>query len=88
MPIATIETTDMNVVEAFWTLLHPLKSEVKQMLISRLEQSILEEKGNNTHEITEEDARKFIHSLRVKGTQKVPADERGIEALLSEKYSL
>lgn len=88
MPITTIETTDMNVVEAFWTLLRPLKQEVKQMLISRLEKSILEEKEKASHEITEEDARKFIHSLRVKGTKKVPVDEQGIEALLSEKYGL
>lgn len=34
-----------------------------------------------------EDAMSFVKTLSVIGDQKVPADERGIDALVNEKYS-
>ena len=33
-----------------------------------------------------EDALKFVQTLSVTGAQQVPADERGLDALIDEKY--
>ena len=55
------------------------------MLAIRLDES-LKEQDVPTKEITMAEAERFIQTLSVHGKMKVPVDEKGINALVDEKY--
>lgn len=80
-----INRNDYKMADAFWTLLKPLKREVRQLLAIRLDES-LKEQDVPTKEITMAEAERFIQTLSVHGKMKVPVDEKGINALVDEKY--
>lgn len=80
-----ININDYKLADAFWTLLKPLKREVRQLLAKRLDESLKEEELP-TKEVSMSEAEHFIQTLSVHGEMKVPADEKGIDALLKEKY--
>ena len=80
-----ININDYKLADAFWTLLKPLKREVRQLLAKRLDES-LKEQELPTKEVSMSEAEHFIQTLFVHGGMKVPADEKGIDALLKEKY--
>ena len=80
-----ININDYKLADAFWTLLKPLKREVRQLLAKRLDES-LKEQELPTKEVSMSEAEHFIQTLSVHGGMKVPADEKGIDALLNEKY--
>jgi len=88
MATVTINQSDETLVEALWTMLRPLKRNVRQLLASRLEESIATDKASAIETTDMEKAMAFIQTLSVSGTEKVPDDANGIEALVSEKYSL
>lgn len=80
-----ININDYKLADAFWTLLKPLKREVRQLLAKRLDES-LKEQELPTKEVSMSEAEHFIQTLSVHGGMEVPADEKGIDALLKEKY--
>ena len=80
-----ININDYKLADAFWTLLKPLKREVRQLLAKRLDES-LKEQELPAKEVSMSEAEHFIQTLSVHGVMKVPADEKGIDALLKEKY--
>ena len=80
-----ININDYKLADAFWTLLKPLKREVRQLLAKRLDES-LKEQELPTKEVSMSEAEHFIQTLSVHGGMKVLADEKGIDALLKEKY--
>ena len=80
-----INRNDYKIADAFWTLLKPLKREVRQLLAIKPDES-LKKQDMPTEEIGMDEAERFIQSLPVHGKMQVPADERGIEALIDEKY--
>lgn len=80
-----ININDYKLADAFWTLLKPLKREVRQLLAKRLDES-LKEQELPTKEVSMSEAEHFIQTLSVHGGMKVPADEKGIDVLLKEKY--
>ena len=67
-----ININDQRTADAFWTLLKPLKREVRQC--------------NPIHTDSLSDAQEFIKTLSVHGEKPVPSNEKGIYALLDEKY--
>lgn len=80
-----ININDNRIADAFWTLLKPLKQEIRQLLAARLNES-LKEQEKPTARISMSEAERFVQTLSVEGKMKVPADEKGIDALLDEKY--
>ncbi len=74
-----INTSDYKTAEAFWTLLKPLKREIRQLLAERLKES-LKEQEEPLAEISMSEAEQFVKTLSVHGKMKVPADEKGIDA--------
>lgn len=73
-----------STIEALWTILSQQSESVKKVLVSRLKESLAQEKAL-PHKSMEE-ALAFVETLSLKGNNPVPADENGIEALISEKY--
>ena len=80
-----INRNDYKVADAFWTLLKPLKREVRQLLAIKLDES-LKGQDKSAKEISMAEAEHFIQALSVRGKMQVPADEKGINALVEEKY--
>ena len=85
MATTTINTDDLKTADAFWTLLKPLKKEIRQLLAARLDNS-LKEQDMSTDGDRLSEARRFVEALSVHGEKQVPSDEKGIYALLDEKY--
>ena len=96
-----ININDQRTADAFWTLLKPLKREVRQWLAMRLDESLKEQNNpihtdslsdaqefinNPIHTDSLSDAQEFIKTLSVHGEKPVPSNEKGIYALLDEKY--
>lgn len=81
----TLNINDYKVADAFWTLLKPLKREVRQLLAMKLDKS-LKEQETFTEGINISEAERFIQTLSVHGKMKVPSNEKGIDALIEEKY--
>ena len=82
----TISMNDRQTADAFWTLLKPQKREVRQLLAARLEDSLREEGTSFEKKRSLSEARAFVQTLSVQGGRRVPTDEKGIHALLDEKY--
>ena len=80
-----ISLNDQRTADAFWTLLKPLKREVRQWLAIRLDES-LKEQHDLVHTDNLLEAQKFVKTLSVHGEIPVPSNEKGIYALLDEKY--
>lgn len=85
MATAINNINDYKTADAFWTLLKPLKREIRQLLAARLDES-LKEQEEPVAGISMSEAERFVQTLSVRGKMKVPADEKGIYALLDEKY--
>lgn len=77
--------SDIETADAFWTLLKPQKREVRELLASRLDESLKEEGAKKTIAPSAE-ALDFVRALSLHGGMKVPPDEKGILALLDKKY--
>ena len=60
-----ININDQRTADAFWTLLKPLKREVRQWLAMRLDES-LKEQNNPIHTDSLSDAQEFIKTLSVR----------------------
>ena len=73
-----------STIEALWTILNQQSESVKKVLAARLKESLAHEKAL-PHKSMEE-ALAFVETLSLKGQNPIPADENGIEALISEKY--
>ena len=77
--------SDMDTAVEFWTLLKQQKREVREFLAAKLEESLKkEEKPKKAVSLAE--ASDFVRALAVHGEEEVPPDEKGIFALLDEKY--
>ena len=72
-----ININDQRTADAFWTLLKPLKREVRQWLAMRLDES-LKEQNNPIHTDSLSDAQEFIKTLSVHGEKPVPSNEKGM----------
>lgn len=83
-----ISMNDRQTADAFWTLLKPQKREVRQLLAARLEDSLREEETSSEKAISLAEAHAFVRMLSVRGERKVSVDEKGIHALLDEKYKI
>ena len=83
-----ISMNDRQTADAFWTLLKPQKREVRQLLAARLEDSLREEETSSEKAISLAEAHAFVRTLSVRGERKVSVDEKGIHALLDEKYKI
>ena len=83
-----ISMNDRQTAGAFWTLLKPQKREVRQLLAARLEDSLCEEETSSEKAISLAEAHAFVRTLSVRGERKVSVDEKGIHALLDEKYKI
>lgn len=83
MDTTYLSSADKSMLDAIWTLLRPLGNDVKRLLAARLEASVKEDKQE---ELQIDKALEFIKTLSVRSGEKVPADARGIDALLTEKY--
>jgi len=64
-----------------------------ETLAKRMGWTMRKHRTQNVHRVTATTKRRdaamlFVQNLSVRGGQPVPADERGIEALVSEKYDL
>ena len=75
---------ERSTIDALWTILNQQTESVKRALAARLKASLAQEK-NLPHKSMEE-ALAFVEALSLKGEKSVPADENGIEALITEKY--
>lgn len=75
---------ESTTIDALWTILNQQTESVKRALAARLNQSLSVEKVVNLKKMDE--ALEFVKTLSIKGGNPVPADEKGIEALISEKY--
>ena len=73
-----------STIEALWTILNQQSENVKKALVARLKESLSNEKVLPNKSM--EEALAFIDTLSLKGQNPIPADENGIEALISEKY--
>lgn len=82
---AIISANDKRTADAFWILLKPLKREIRQILATKLDES-LHGQDIQADKISMVEARQFVKSLSRHGEIKIPSDERGIYALLDEKY--
>lgn len=83
----TFSHSESTLAEAYWTLLSSLSLDMRRALAARLEASIAQEMNEKQQKVKSlEEARAFIQSLSMQGGKPVPADENGIEALISEKY--
>ena len=85
MATAINNISDYKTADVFWTLRKPLKREIRQLLAVRLDES-LKEQEEPVAGISMSEAERFVQTLSVRGKMKVPADEKGIYALLDEKY--
>ena len=75
---------ESSTIDALWTILNQQSESVKKALAARLKESLSHEKVL-PHKSMEE-ALAFIDTLSLKGKREVPADENGIETLITEKY--
>ena len=73
-----------STIEALWTILNQQSESVKKVLAARLKESLAHEKALPNKSM--EEALAFIDTLSLKGKREVPADENGIETLITEKY--
>lgn len=71
-------------IDALWTILNQQTESVKRALAIRLTESLAQERVPLCKNM--EEALAFVETLSLKGEKSVPADENGIEALISEKY--
>ena len=74
---------ESSTIDALWTILNQQSENVKKALVARLKESLSNEKVL-PHKSMEE-AMAFIDTLSLKGKRTVPADENGIETLITEK---
>lgn len=74
---------ESSTIDALWTILSQQSESVKKALAARLKESLSHEKVL-PHKSMEE-AMAFIDTLSLKGKRTVPADENGIETLITEK---
>ena len=74
---------ESSTIDALWTILNQQSENVKKALVARLKESLSHEKVL-PHKSMEE-AMAFIDTLSLKGKRTVPADENGIETLITEK---
>ena len=75
---------ESTTIDALWTILNQQTESVKRALAERLNQSLSVEKVVSYKKMDE--ALEFVRNLSIKGGNPVPADEKGIEALIGEKY--
>lgn len=75
---------ESTTIDALWTILNQQTESVKRALAERLNQSLSVEKVVSYKKMDE--ALEFVRTLSIKGGNPVPADEKGIEALIGEKY--
>lgn len=75
---------ESTTIDALWTILNQQTESVKRALAERLNQSLSVEKVVSYKKMDE--ALEFVKTLSIKGGNPVPADEKGIEALINEKY--
>lgn len=75
---------ESTTIDALWTILNQQTESVKRALAERLNQSLSVEKVVSYKKMDE--ALEFVRTLSIKGGSPVPADEKGIEALIGEKY--
>ena len=75
---------ESSTIDALWTILNQQTESVKRALAARLNAPLTQER-NLPHKNLEE-ALAFVETLSLKGEKSVPADENGIEALITEKY--
>lgn len=88
---ATVTPNDVSIVDALWTLITPLKQSAKELLASRLKESLVTnttQEEAQVEEISMSEAMNFINTLSARGKQVVPNDEDGITALIDEKYKI
>lgn len=86
----TVTPNDVSIVDALWTLITPLKQSAKELLASRLKESLVIEtkQKSQVEEIGMSEAMDFVNTLSARGKQVVPEEENGIVALIDEKYKL
>ena len=75
---------ESSTIDALWTILNQQSENVKKALVTRLKESLSNEKVLPNKSM--EEALAFIDTLSLKGKREVPADENGIETLITEKY--
>ncbi len=75
---------ESSTIDALWTILNQQSENVKKALVARLKESLSNEKVLPNKSM--EEALAFIDTLSLKGKREVPADENGIETLITEKY--
>lgn len=75
---------ESTTIDALWTILNQQTESVKRALAERLNQSLSVEKVVSYKKMDE--ALEFVKTLSIKGGNPVPADEKGIEALINDKY--
>lgn len=84
----TFSRTDAMALEAYWTLLRPLSRSVRHELAVRLGNSLtMPLPPDEPHKPRLDDALRFVKTLSVQGGRKVPANTKGIDALIEEKYT-
>lgn len=75
---------ESSTIDALWIILNQQSENVKKALVARLKESLSNEKVLPNKSM--EEALAFIDTLSLKGKREVPADENGIETLITEKY--
>ena len=75
---------ESSTIDALWTILNQQSESVKKALAARLKESLSNEKVLPNKSM--EEALAFVDTLSLRGTNVVPADENGIETLITEKY--
>ena len=73
-----------STIDALWTILNQQTESVKKALAARLKESLAHKEPFPNRSM--EEALAFVETLSLKGKKTVPADENGIEALITEKY--
>lgn len=75
---------ESSTIDALWTILSQQSENVKKALAARLKESLSHEKALPHKSMKE--ALAFVDTLSLRGKSTVPADENGIETLITEKY--
>lgn len=94
MNTMALNSTDMNLLEAYWTILSPLKANLRRALALRLEDSFANEELIHTDEQSTTNnlalsTTETLETFHLKNKSiKVPGEENGKGAVAQNKYML